>query len=265
MSDELTIGGTSFSSRLFTGTGKFASAELLARAVAASGSELVTVAVKRCDFKKGGDAILPVLKRMKGVRLLPNTAGARNAKEAVFAAKLARDALGTDFIKVEVHPDQRFLLPDPLETLEATRILAADGFKVMPYCSADPVLCLRLAEAGAAAVMPLGALIGSNRGVTTMSMLKVIIAQKTVPVVVDAGLGRPSHAAEAMEAGADAVLVNTAIGVSGDPAAMAEAFALAVRAGRLAYLAGMGAESDEAVATSPLAAFLEDGAGGAGT
>lgn len=258
MSDELIIGGKVFSSRLFTGTGKFASADLLSRAVSASGSELVTMAIKRCDFQKGSDAILPALKALPGVNLLPNTSGARNAKEAVFAAKLARDALGTDFIKVEVHPDQRYLLPDPVETLEATRQLVKDGFKVMPYCSADPVLCLRLAEAGAAAVMPLGSLIGSNQGLTTMSMLKIIIAQKTVPVVIDAGIGRPSDAALAMEIGADAVLVNTAISVARDPVNMARAFADAVRAGRTAYLSGLGPVSEQASATSPLDDFLKE-------
>lgn len=258
MSDELVIGGKSFSSRLFTGTGKFATADLLSRAVSASGSELVTMAVKRCDFRNESDAILPALKKLPGVNLLPNTSGARNAKEAVFAANLARDALGTSFIKVEVHPDQRYLLPDPVETLEATRILVSQGFTVLPYCSADPVLCLKLADAGAAAVMPLGSLIGSNQGLTTMSMLKVIIAQKTVPVVVDAGIGKPSDAALAMEIGADAVLVNTAISVARDPVAMAEAFAMAVKAGRKAYLSGLGPVSEIAHATSPLEAFLKD-------
>lgn len=258
MSDELVIGGKSFSSRLFTGTGKFATADLLSMAVSASGSELVTMAVKRCDFRNESDAILPALKKLPGVNLLPNTSGARNAKEAVFAANLARDALGTSFIKVEVHPDQRYLLPDPVETLEATRILVSQGFTVLPYCSADPVLCLKLADAGAAAVMPLGSLIGSNQGLTTMSMLKVIIAQKTVPVVVDAGIGKPSDAALAMEIGADAVLVNTAISVARDPVAMAEAFAMAVKAGRKAYLSGLGPVSETAHATSPLEAFLKD-------
>jgi len=253
----LSFGGKTFRSRLFTGTGKFASGALLREAVLASGTELVTMAVKRLDFQGHSDAILPALKDLP-VTLLPNTSGARTAKEAVFAAHLAREALGTDFIKVEIHPDVRYLMPDPVETLRATEILAGEGFHVMAYCGADPLLCLRLARAGAAAVMPLGAPIGSNQGLTTRAMLKIIIAQKEAPVVVDAGIGLPSHAAEAMELGADAVLVNTAISVSRDPVTMARAFAGAVAAGRMAWLAGPGAVSGEAHATSPLEAFLRD-------
>ncbi len=255
--DDLEIGGHKFSSRLFTGTGKFASSDILTKAIESSGSQLVTMAVKRCDFKDGKDAILPALKKL-GVNLLPNTSGARNAKEAIFAAQLAREALGTNFIKVEIHPEQRYLLPDPIETYEATKELVSQGFIVMPYCSADPVLCLRLAEVGAHAVMPLGSMIGSNKGLQTLAMLKVIIAQKQVPVVIDAGIGAPSHACYAMELGADACLVNTAISVARNPVMMAKAFADAVKTGRNAYLAGLGAESDCAHATSPLDAFLKE-------
>lgn len=255
--DNLIIGEHEFTSRLFTGTGKFASATLLKEAILASGSELVTMAIKRCDFTAASDAILPALKELK-LQLLPNTSGARTAKEAIYAANIAREALGTSLIKIEVHPDQRYLLPDPIETLAATKELASQGFTVLPYCSADPVLCLKLAEAGAAAVMPLGAPIGSNQGLTTLAMLKIIIAQKQVPVVVDAGIGAPSHAALAMELGADAVLVNTAISVSPKPVLMAQAMKQAVEAGRLAHLAGLGVVSEDAQATSPLDAFLKE-------
>ncbi|MGN1394428.1 MAG: thiazole synthase [Succinivibrionaceae bacterium] len=255
--DSLKIGDKVFSSRLFTGTGKFSNSSTLVSAIEASGSQLVTLAVKRCDFKNGCDAILPSLKRLK-VNLLPNTSGARTAKEAVFAANLAREALGTNFIKVEIHPEQRYLLPDPIETFNATKELVKQGFTVLPYCSADPVLCLKLADVGASAVMPLGSPIGSNQGLTTLSMLKIIIAQKQVPVVIDAGIGSPSHAAYAMELGADAVLVNTAISVARDPVSMAKAFALAVESGRTAYLAGLGVVNDTAIATSPLDEFLKE-------
>ncbi len=255
--DTLVIGGVSFKSRLFTGTGKFASSDTLKQAIKASGSELVTMAVKRCDFANLKDAILPALKELS-VKLLPNTSGARDAKEAVFAANLAREALGTDFIKVEIHPDQRYLLPDPVATLEATKELVKQGFKVLPYCSADPVLCLRLAEAGASAVMPLGAPIGSNQGLTTLSMLKIIIDQKQVPVVVDAGIGSPSDASLAMEIGADAVLVNTAISVANNPVMMGRAMKLAVEAGRLGYLGGLGEVLSVASATSPIDSFIDE-------
>lgn len=256
--EPLVLGGKVFNSRFFTGTGKFASATLLKEAITASETELVTMAVRRCDFQNGSDAILPALKSMPNITLLPNTSGARTAKEAIFAAELAREALGTRFVKVEIHPDQRYLLPDPVETLQAVKELVAQDFIVLPYCSADPVLCLKLAEAGAAAVMPLGAPIGSNQGLTTKSMLKIIIEQKSVPVVIDAGIGAPSQAMEAMEMGADAVLVNTAVSVAQNPVGMAHAFKLAVCAGRMAYLSGLGSISDIAHATSPLEAFLAD-------
>ena len=254
--EKLIIGGREFSSRLFTGTGKFSSNELMSRAIAASGSEMVTVALKRIDTANREDDMLRHLLR-PGVQLLPNTSGVRNAEEAVLAAQLAREAFETDFIKLEIHPDPKYLLPDPVETLKATEELAKMGFIVLPYIQADPVLCKRLEEAGTAAVMPLGAPIGTNKGLVVRDMLEIIIAESNVPVVVDAGIGAPSHAAAAMEMGADAVLVNTAIAVAGDPVAMAQAFAKAVEAGREAYEAGLGSRSSVAVASSPLTSFLD--------
>lgn len=254
--EKLIIGGREFSSRLFTGTGKFSSNELMSRAIAASGSEMVTVALKRIDTANREDDMLRHILR-PGVQLLPNTSGVRNAEEAVLAAQLAREAFETDFIKLEIHPDPKYLLPDPVETLKATEELAKMGFIVLPYIQADPVLCKRLEEAGTAAVMPLGAPIGTNKGLVVRDMLEIIIAESNVPVVVDAGIGAPSHAAAAMEMGADAVLVNSAIAVAGDPVAMAQAFAKAVEAGREAYEAGLGIRSAVAVASSPLTSFLD--------
>lgn len=254
--EKLIIGGREFSSRLFTGTGKFSSNELMSRAIAASGSEMVTVALKRIDTANREDDMLRHILR-PGVQLLPNTSGVRNAEEAVLAAQLAREAFETDFIKLEIHPDPKYLLPDPVETLKATEELAKMGFIVLPYIQTDPVLCKRLEEAGTAAVMPLGAPIGTNKGLVVRDMLEIIIAESNVPVVVDAGIGAPSHAAAAMEMGADAVLVNTAIAVAGDPVAMAQAFAKAVEAGREAYEAGLGSRSSVAVASSPLTSFLD--------
>ncbi|WP_337039138.1 MULTISPECIES: thiazole synthase [Pseudescherichia] len=252
----LRIADKTFESHLFTGTGKFASSQLMTDAIQASGSQLVTLAMKRVDLRQRNDAILaPLLEA--GVTLLPNTSGAKTAEEAVFAARLAREALGTHWLKLEIHPDARWLLPDPVETLKAAEMLVKEGFVVLPYCSADPVLCRRLEEAGCAAVMPLGSPIGSNQGLATRAMLEIIIAQARVPVVVDAGIGTPSHAAEALEMGASAVLVNTAIAVANDPVAMARAFKLAVEAGRLARQAGPGAVNSVASATSPLTGFLE--------
>lgn len=254
----LRIADKTFESHLFTGTGKFASAQLMTDAIQASGSQLVTLAMKRVDLRQRNDAILaPLLEA--GVTLLPNTSGAKTAEEAVFAARLAREALGTHWLKLEIHPDARWLLPDPVETLKAAEMLVKEGFVVLPYCSADPVLCRRLEEAGCVAVMPLGSPIGSNQGLATRAMLEIIIAQARVPVVVDAGIGTPSHAAEALEMGASAVLVNTAIAVANDPVAMARAFKLAVEAGRLARQAGPGAVNSVASATSPLTGFLETG------
>ncbi len=244
-------------SRLFVGTGKFASDNIMAEAVEATGSGLVTVALKRIDLNNDNDGMLQAL-RLPGVELLPNTSGVRNAEEAVFAARLAREALATDFIKLEIHPDQRYLMPDPVETLKACEELARDGFVVMPYVHADPVLCKRLEDAGAACVMPLGAPIGSNKGLASVEFLRIIIEQSNVPVVVDAGIGTPSQAAAAMEMGADAVLVNTAIAVAKNPVAMACAFRMAVEAGRTAYEAGTAPVNDRASATSPLTAFLND-------
>ncbi len=255
MMEKLIIGGREFGSRLFVGTGKFRSNEIMEEAILASGSEMVTVAMKRIDMDNREDDMLRHVCH-EGIQLLPNTSGARNAEEAILAAQLSREAFGTDFLKLEIHPDPKYLLPDPVETLKATEELAKMGFTVLPYIQADPVLCKRLEEAGAATVMPLAAPIGTNKGLVTRDLLKIIIEQSRVPVVVDAGLGAPSHAAEAMEMGADAVLVNTAIAVAGDPVRMARAFAQATKAGREAYEAGLGARGDHAEASSPLTSFL---------
>lgn len=251
----LRIADKTFDSHLFTGTGKFASPQLMVDAIRESGSQLVTLALKRVDLRHHSDAILaPLLDA--GVTLLPNTSGAKTAEEAIFAARLAREATGTR-LKLEIHPDARWLLPDPIETLKAAEKLVQQGFTVLPYCGADPVLCKRLEEAGCAAVMPLGAPIGSNQGLETRAMLEIIIEQATVPVIVDAGIGVPSHAAQALEMGADAVLVNTAIAVADDPVTMARAFRPAVEAGLLARQSGPGSRSVLAQATSPLTGFLE--------
>lgn len=258
MDDKLIIGGREFNSRLFVGTGKFSSNELMLQAILASESEMITVAMKRIDMEhEEEDDMLQHINRER-VQFLPNTSGVRNAEEAVLAAKLARDCFGTNFLKLEIHPDPKYLLPDLIETLKATEILAKDGFHVLPYIQADPVLCKRLEEVGTAAVMPLGAPIGTNKGLKTRDLLEIIIAESRVPVVIDAGLGAPSHAAEAMEMGADAVLVNTAIAVAGNPVEMAQAFKMAVEAGRKGYLAGLGSQSFHAVASSPLTSFLND-------
>ncbi|AVQ88741.1 thiazole synthase [Plesiomonas shigelloides] len=253
--DELHLGGVTFGSRLLTGSGKFASATQMAAALQASGSELVTMALKRVDCGGGQDDILTPLRAMPHLRWLPNTSGARDAKEAILAAHLAHEALGTTWLKLEIHPDPKYLLPDPWETLQAAEQLVRDGFTVLPYCHADPVLCKRLEEVGCAAVMPLGAPIGSNQGLQTQAFLRIIIEQASVPVIVDAGIGAPSQAAQAMELGADAVLVNTAIAAAADPVAMASAFRLAVQAGRQAYLAGLAGSSTQAQASSPLTGF----------
>jgi thiazole synthase len=255
MEDLLKIADKEFHSRLFTGTGKFGEHRLMEEALLASGSELVTVALKRVNVAGEEDDILRFLQHQQ-FNLLPNTSGVRNAAEAVFAAQLAREALHTNWIKLEIHPDPKYLMPDPIETLKATEQLAREGFVVLPYIHADPVLCKRLEDAGAAAVMPLGAPIGSNLGLETREFLRIIIEQSRLPVVVDAGIGAPSHAAAAMEMGADAVLVNTAIAVAGNPTHMALAFKLAVQAGRMAFLSRLGAKSRQAVHTSPLTEFL---------
>jgi len=255
--DVLRIGDREFTSRLFVGTGKFASPQVMLDAIVASNSQMITVAMKRVNMmNEATDDMMTHINR-DHVQLLPNTSGVRDAREAVMAARMSREIFGTSFIKLEIHPDPKYLLPDPMETLHAVEVLAAEGFTVLPYVQADPVLCKRLEEAGAAAVMPLGAPIGTNKGLLTRDFLEIIIEQSSVPVIVDAGLGLPSHAAEAMEMGADAVLVNTAIAVADDPVAMARAFDLAVRAGRQGRLAGPGATFRHARATSPLTAFLD--------
>ncbi len=257
MNDKLVIGDFSFSSRLFTGTGKFSSSQLMHDTIVASGSELVTVALKRVELDNKEDEMISNL-LAANIKLLPNTSGVRSAEEALFAAELGREALQTNWLKLEIHPDPRYLMPDPIETLKATEELVKRGFIVMPYINADPVLCKRLEEVGAAVVMPLGAPIGSNKGLATRELLRIIIEQSSVPVVVDAGIGAPSHAAEAMEMGADAVLVNTAIAASANPFDMGVAFKMAVEAGRMAYNAKLAPiSSGEAIATSPLTAFLD--------
>ena len=253
---KLIIADKTFNSRLFTGTGKFGSSQLMEEALIASGSELVTVALKRVDINNEADDILKHLSHPQ-FNLLPNTSGVRTAKEAVFAAQLAREALETNWLKLEIHPDPKYLLPDPIETLKAAEELVKLGFVVLPYIHADPVLCKRLEEVGVAAVMPLGSPIGSNNGLLTKRFLEIIIEQSNVPVIVDAGIGSPSHAAEALEMGASAVLVNTAIAVAGDPVRMAIAFKMAVEAGRMAYEAKLAKPVREALASSPLTSFLD--------
>jgi len=255
-----TIAGRTFRSRLLVGTGKFASPEQMRDALAASGTEIVTVALRRADLSGRKDPFANILEFIDSHRylVLPNTSGALNAQEAVRLARLAVAAGLPKWVKLEIHPDPRYLLPDPVETLAAAEILVKEGFVVLPYINADPVLAKRLQDVGTATVMPLGSPIGSNRGLQTRDQIRIIIEQATVPVVVDAGLGAPSHAAEAMELGADAVLVNTAIAVASDPCRMAIAFKAAVEAGRSAFEVGLAGEQSTASATSPLTAFLDD-------
>jgi len=255
----LIIAGRSFRSRLILGTGKFSAPEAMRDALAASGTELVTVALRRADLSGQRDPFANILEFIDPNRylLLLNTSGAMNAGEAVRLARLAVAAGLPKWVKLEIHPDPRYLLPDPIETLKAAEILVREGFVVLPYINADPVLAKRLQEVGVATVMPLGSPIGSNRGLQTRDQVRIIIEQATVPVIVDAGLGSPSHAAEAMELGADAVLINTAIAVAGDPNRMALAFKLAVEAGRMAFESGPAAPQASASATSPLTAFLD--------
>lgn len=255
MSTPLIIAGVELRSRLFLGTGKFGAPSTMKKSLAASGAELVTVALRRVRTDGASDDLLSHVD-LDRYRLLPNTSGVRDRREAILAAELAREALHTNWLKLEIHPDPKYLMPDAVETLAATEELARRGFVVLPYVHADPVLCRQLADAGAAAVMPLGAPIGSNQGLASRAFLEIIIAQRQVPVVVDAGLGAPSHAAAAMEMGADAVLVNTAIATAADPVAMAAAFAQAVEAGRRGYEAGLPAQATIAQASSPLTAFL---------
>jgi thiazole synthase len=254
---QLTIADKIFQSRLFLGTGKFGSSLQMEEAVLASESELVTVSLKRVDLETDTDELLAHLHHSH-VNLLPNTSGVRTAKEAVLAAQLAREALETNWIKLEIHPDPRYLMPDPIETLKATETLAGLGFIVLPYIHADPVLCKRLEDAGTAAVMPLGSPIGSNKGLKTVDFLQIIIEQSNVPVIIDAGIGAPSDAALAMELGADAVLVNTAIAIAGKPIQMAIAFKLAVQAGRMAFESKLAQKVNHAIASSPLTQFLHD-------
>lgn len=255
----LTIAGRTFGSRLILGTGKFSSPEAMRDALAASGTEMVTVALRRADLSGKKDPFANILEFVdsKKYLLLPNTSGAMNAEEAVRLARLAAAAGLPKWVKLEIHPDPRYLLPDPVETLKAAELLVKEGFTVLPYINADPVLAKRLQEAGTATVMPLGSPIGSNRGIQTRDQIRIIIEQATVPVVVDAGIGAPSHAAEALEIGADAVLVNTAIAVAADPNRMAIAFRMAVEAGRAAYESGLAAQQQTASATSPLTGFLD--------
>jgi len=255
----LTIAGHEFKSRLILGTGKFSSPEKMRETLDASGAEMVTVALRRVDLSGKHDPFANILEFIdpKRYRILPNTSGAMNAEEAVRLARLARAAGLPNWVKLEIHPDPRYLLPDPVETLKAAEILVQEGFIVLPYINADPVLAKRLQDVGAATVMPLGSPIGSNRGIQTRDQIGIIIEQATVPVVVDAGLGAPSHAAEAMEMGADAVLINTAVAVADDPAGMARAFQKAIEAGRTAFEIGLAARLHTASATSPLTAFLE--------
>jgi len=255
----LVIAGREFRSRLLVGTGKFSSPEAMRDALAASETEIVTVALRRADLSGKKDPFANILEFIDPKRylLLPNTSGAMNADEAVRLARLAAAAGLPKWVKLEIHPDPRYLLPDPVETFKAAEQLVKEGFTVLPYINADPVLAKRLQEVGTATVMPLGSPIGSNRGLQTRDQIRIIIEQATVPVVVDAGLGAPSHAAEAMELGADAVLVNTAIAVASDPNRMAIAFKMAVEAGRAAFEMGLAAQHDTASPTSPLTGFLD--------
>lgn len=256
MSDILTIVGKEITNRLFLGSGKFASNRLIPEVVEASGAQVITVAVRRVDMASSDENILSYIPKDR--ILMPNTSGARNAEEAVRIARLARASGCGNWIKIEVISDNRYLLPDNFETIKATEILAAEGFVVLPYMSPDLMAARRLVDAGAAAVMPLGAPIGTNRGLKAKELIRILIEEIPLPIVVDAGIGRPSEAAEAMEMGAAAVLVNTAIAVAGDPVAMGRAFGLAVEAGRIAYLSKPGAIQQYASASSPLTGFLSE-------
>lgn len=255
MEESLVIAGRTFQSRLLVGTGKFSSHSVMANVIAESGAQIVTVALRRVDLDSPGEDMLSAIDRERYL-ILPNTSGARNAEEAVRLARLARAGGLEPWIKLEVTPDPRSLLPDPIETLRAAEILVKDGFTVLPYMPADPILARRLEEAGCATLMPLGSPIGTGRGLKTRDSVAIILEQANVPVIVDAGLGLPSHACEAMELGADAVLLNTALAIADDPVRMARAFRLGVESGRLAYLAGPGGESPTAQASSPLEGLL---------
>jgi len=256
MEDIFKIGDQALGSRLLLGTGKFSDTKTMVEAVKASGSELVTVALRRFNRKQMADDLYGPLSELENVRLMPNTSGAMNAKEAIRAAQLGRELSKSPFVKLEIHPNPHHLLPDPIETYKAAVELVKEDFLVLPYIPADPVLAKRLEDAGCAAVMPLGAAIGTGKGLTTAEMIKIIIRDSNVPVIVDAGLRAPSEAACAMEMGCDAVLVNSAVAVADDPVAMAAAFATGIKAGRAAYLAGLMARSEIASASSPLTSFL---------
>ncbi len=261
MNDKLIIGDRNFPSRLFVGTGKFSSNKLMQEAIRASNASIATVALKRVNLQEESDESADIIEYLEADKylVLPNTSGAMNAEEAIRIARLGRAAGLGDFLKLEIHHEVNYLLPDPIESLKATEMLAKEGFKVMAYMNADPSLALRLQDAGAAALMPLGSPIGTNRGIETETMISIIIEQCSLPVVVDAGIGLPSHAARAMEIGADAVLINTAIAIAQNPVEIARAFALAVEAGRIAYLNGVNTnkQSFKADPTSPLTAFLD--------
>jgi thiazole synthase len=252
----LKLGNVEFTSRLILGTGKFSDTATMIKAIEASGTELVTVALRRFNRERPSDDLCAPLATLKHVTLMPNTSGAMNANEAVRAAQLGRELSGSPFVKVEIHPNPHHLMPDAIETYLAAKELAADGFIVLPYIPADPVLAKKLEDVGCAAVMPLGAAIGSGGGLSTADMIRLIIRDSNIPVIVDAGLRAPSEAARAMEMGCDAVLVNSAIAAAKDPIAMARAFALGVETGYAARLAGLMPKSDMAVATSPLTSFL---------
>lgn len=255
--DIFKIGGLELESRLFTGTGKYADDSVIPAVCEASGSQVITVALRRVDFESGTGNVMDSIP--KHMQLLPNTSGARTADEAVRIARLARAMGCGDWIKIEVISDNKYLLPDGYETAKATEILAKEGFVVLPYVNADLYVARSLVDAGAAAVMPLGAPIGSNRGLKTREMVRILIDEIDLPIIVDAGIGRPSEACEAMEMGADAVLVNTAIATASDPVMMARAFGRAVKAGREAYLSGPGARRNQASPSSPLTGFLGEG------
>ncbi|MEW6623015.1 MAG: thiazole synthase [Bacillota bacterium] len=257
MMDQLSIGGITLNSRLLVGTGKFSSYGIMPDVIKKSGTQVVTMALRRVDLEGREDNILEYIP--KDCILLPNTSGARNAEEAIRIAGLARAMGCGNWIKIEVISDQKYLLPDNYETIKATEVLAKEGFIVLPYMSPDLMAAKAMESAGAAAVMPLGAPIGTNRGIRTRELIEILIDEIKVPIIVDAGIGKPSHAAEAMEMGAEAVLVNTAIATSEDPVKMAEAFSLAVQAGRMAYLAKMGPQGRFAKASSPLTGFLNEG------
>jgi len=256
MDDKFKIGGRELDSRLFVGTGKFADYNQIPDVIKASKAQVVTVALRRVDFDIPEENMLEYLS--SDVIMMPNTSGARNAKEAIKIARIARAASGSNWVKIEVISDQKYLLPDNFETIKAVEILAKEGFVVLPYMSPDLMAAKRMADAGAAAIMPLGAPIGTNRGIKTRELVKVLISEIDLPIIVDAGIGRPSEAAEAMEMGCDAVLVNTAIATAADPVLMAEAFGQAVESGRKAHLAGLGATADLAKASSPLTGFLRN-------